>query len=62
MKCPKCKKEGYEPPAIGRPRKVDDKIVGYLYLTKGFSISRIACKLDVTRSAIQYSLRRSGLK
>ena len=54
MKCPNC---GYEPPK-GRPKKLDDKKIMDMK-NKGKSLAEIAQKFNVTRGAIQASLRRT---
>ena len=54
MKCPKC---GYAP-IKGRPKKLDDAKVTKLK-DKGMSLQEIADKLDVSKGAIQFALKRS---
>lgn len=53
-KCPQC---GYEPP-MGRPKKLDDRKVAKLR-AKGLSLQEIANKLDVTKGAVAFALKRS---
>jgi IS30 family transposase len=53
-KCPQC---GYEPPK-GRPQKLDDAKVRKLRKA-GKSLAEIAAKFNVTRGAIQASLKRA---
>lgn len=54
MKCPQC---GYEPP-MGRPKKLDDQKVKAMR-AKGFSLSQMAAKFDVTAGAIRAALKRA---
>ena len=57
MTCPKCGHE-FRSPKVGRPRLLDDHRV--LSLTrKGWSLAEIADLFNVTRAAIQASLKRS---
>lgn len=53
--CPQC---GFHK-ALGRPRKLDDKIVFSLRQRHKWSYLRIAEHFSVTKSAIQSSLLRS---
>lgn len=61
MTCPKC---GYSPPKekLGRPRKLDDLVIRPLHDLWGWSLSEIAEKYGVSKSAIQKSLKRSAKK
>ena len=54
MTCPKC---GYAP-RKGRPKGLDDKEVKALALT-GWSLQAIATTFNVTRGAVQASLKRT---
>ena len=56
-KCPQC---GYEPPK-GRPKKLDDKKIKAL-TKEGWSLQALATTFNVTRGAIQASLKRSKKK
>lgn len=56
-KCPNC---GYEPPK-GRPKKLDDKRIRAVR-NEGASLSEIARAFEVTRGAIQASLKRTARK
>jgi len=58
--CPHCLME-IEPGAIGRPKKLKDEEVQKLRL-QGLSLAQIAKRFNVTRTAIQYSLKRSEKK
>lgn len=54
MECPKC---GYKP-NMGRPKKLDDKKIRKLALT-GWSLTALATQFEVTRGAIQASIKRA---
>jgi len=53
-KCPQC---GYQPPK-GRPKKLKDSHVRFKR-ERGWSLAKIAKHYDVTRGAIQASLKRA---
>jgi predicted DNA-binding protein YlxM (UPF0122 family) len=53
MKCPKC---SYQP-TKGRPKRLDDKKIKALAKT-GWSLQALATTFNVTRGAIQASLKR----
>lgn len=58
MKCPTCQREGYTPPAKGRPKMLDDKRVMKLR-AKGKSLRDIAAELGVSHGAVQAAIKRS---
>lgn len=57
MNCPYCKKE-IKPLPSGRPKKLNDSIVLALR-KKEWSLNEIAKHCEVSKSAIQASLKRS---
>jgi predicted DNA-binding protein YlxM (UPF0122 family) len=54
MKCPNC---GFERPK-GRPQKLNDQMIRVLR-SKGWSLGELAEKFEVSRGAIQFSLKRT---
>jgi hypothetical protein len=58
MNCPTCGKPGYEAPALGRPKELDDEEVKRLR-AEGLTLRQIGEKLGVVHSAVLYSLARS---
>ncbi len=58
MKCPKCG-QAVKAKKLGRPRKLDDKLVRTYHRTFSTGLAETAKEFGVTRGAVQASLKRS---